>query len=31
MIVAQLIASFQAMDDDFATGATYSRSAIFGY
>ena len=26
MIVAYLIASFQAMDDDFATCATYSRS-----
>jgi len=26
MIVAYLIASFQAMDDDFATRATYSRS-----
>ena len=26
MIVAHLIASFQAMDDDFATRATYSRS-----
>ena len=28
MIVAQLIASFQAMDDDFATRATYSRSGL---
>ena len=26
MMVAHLIVSFQAMDDDFATRATYSRS-----
>ena len=28
MIVAHLIASFQAMDDDFATRAAYSRSGL---